>query len=524
MKRKNFIVIGLAAVVMLSGCSGHTTTETTPAQAGIQAENTQDTAFGESGAGEAGGNATESENDVSTVRAAADGEGVSGGSVTPGAANVLENAGEASEKSVVYMTTSITPEGLMAVYDALGSEVSGRVAVKLSMGEPGGHNFLSPDLIKDLVARVNGTIVDSNTAYGGRRASTELHRQVAQDHGFAAIAPIDILDAEGTLDLPVEGGKHLTRDIVGANLANYDSMLVLSHFKGHAMGGFGGALKNISIGIASSNGKLLIHSGGSSDRSWSGGTQDDFLESMAEASKAVNDYMGGKLLYINVMNNLSVDCDCDSNPAEPDMHDIGILASTDPVALDQACVDLVYAAEDGASLIERMESRNGILTVIHAEEMGLGSRAYTLVNIDEKAQEIQGQQVSQGVQDENQGVQEENQMKIQAGDREMTAVLADNSSAQALKELLKNGPLTIAMHDYAKMEKVGPIGQNLPTNDEQISTVPGDLILYQGNSLVIYYDTNAWNFTRIGKVQGVTQEELKEILGEGDVSVTFSLE
>lgn len=287
------------------------------------------------------------------------------------------------EKPVVYMTRAITPKGLMAVYDAMGRDMKGKVAVKLSMGEPGGHNYLSPDLIKDLVARVDGTIVDSNTAYGGQRASTALHLQVAEDHGFAAIAPIDILDGEGTMDLPVAAGKHLTKDIVGAGLADYDSMLVLSHFKGHAMGGFGGALKNISIGVASQNGKLLIHSGGASDSSWSGGTQDDFLESMAEAAKAVSDYMEGNMVYINVMNNLSVDCDCDSNPAQPDMHDIGILASTDPVALDQACVDLVYAAEDGASLIQRIESRNGILTVAHAQEIGLGTREYTLVSLDE---------------------------------------------------------------------------------------------------------------------------------------------
>lgn len=287
------------------------------------------------------------------------------------------------EKPVVYMTDPITPEGLMAVYDAAGRDMKGKVAVKLSMGEPGGHNYLSPDLIKDLVARVDGTIVDSNTAYGGQRASTALHLQVAEDHGFAAIAPIDILDSEGTMDLPVAEGEHLTKDIVGAGLADYDSMLVLSHFKGHAMGGFGGALKNISIGVASQNGKLLIHSGGASDSSWSGGTQDDFLESMAEAAKAVSDHMEGNMVYISVMNNLSVDCDCDSDPAQPDMHDIGILASTDPVALDQACVDLVYAAEDGASLIQRIESRNGILTVVHAQEIGLGSREYTLVSLDE---------------------------------------------------------------------------------------------------------------------------------------------
>lgn len=225
--------------------------------------------------------------------------------------------------------------------------------------------------------------MECNTAYGGSRANTAMHRQVAEDHGFTAIADVDIMDENGSMSIPVTGGKNLTEDLVGANLANYDSMMVLSHFKGHAMGGFGGAVKNISIGVGSAEGKLLIHSGGKSRSSWGGGSQDAFLESMAEAASAVIDYMGEEnMLYINVMNNLSVDCDCDSNPAEPDMHDIGILASLDPVALDQACVDLVYAAPDGDSLIERMESRNGIHTLEHAELIGAGSRSYELISVD----------------------------------------------------------------------------------------------------------------------------------------------
>ena len=360
MKKEFPALLGIAMIVMTVGCSGQRggTDQTTAA---VQTENQVPTQIMTE---------TTSASDIEAERSTI--ETVS-----------TTSSQEQKEGSIVYMTSSITPESLMTIYDALGVQVNGKVAVKLSMGEPGGHNFLPPDLIKDLVQRVDGTIVDSNTAYGGQRASTALHLQVAEDHGFAAIAPIDILDGEETMDLPVANGKHLTKDIVGASLANYDSILVLSHFKGHAMGGFGGALKNISIGIASQNGKILIHSGGNSESSWSGGTQDDFLESMAEAAKAVSDYMEGNMLYISVMNNLSVDCDCDSNPAEPDMHDIGILASTDPVALDQACVDLVYAAEDGASLIERIESRNGILTVVHAEQIGLGSREYTLVNLDE---------------------------------------------------------------------------------------------------------------------------------------------
>ena len=232
---------------------------------------------------------------------------------------------------------------------------------------------------------MNGTIVECNTAYGGSRANTAMHMQVAEDHGFTAIADVDIQDADGSMSIPVVGGTNLKEDFVGKHFADYDSYIVLSHFKGHAMAGLGGAIKNISIGLGSSEGKNWIHSAGGSRTSPWGGDQDNFLESMAEAGKAVSDYLGNgeRIVYINVMNRLSVDCDCNGNPAEPDMHDIGILASRDPVALDQACVDLVYAAEDGAALIERMESRNGIHTLDHAEEIGLGSQTYTLVNIDD---------------------------------------------------------------------------------------------------------------------------------------------
>lgn len=285
--------------------------------------------------------------------------------------------------SEVFMTKDISSEGLMKVYEALNKKPTGKVAVKVSTGEPGGHNFLSPDLIKKLVTDVNGTIVECNTAYGGSRANTAMHMQVAKDHGFAAIAPIDIQDAEGSISLPIKNGKHLTENLVGSHFKNYDFYVVLSHFKGHAMGGFGGAIKNISIGIASSEGKALIHSAGKSRTNPWGGAQNPFLESMAEAAKTVSDELDGNILYINVMNRLSVDCDCDSNPAEPDMHDIGILASLDPVALDKASVDLVYAAPDGKSLIERIESRNGTLTLKHAEEIGLGSQQYNLVSVDD---------------------------------------------------------------------------------------------------------------------------------------------
>lgn len=283
---------------------------------------------------------------------------------------------------VVYMTQEITPDGLMAVYQALQWEPQGRVAVKLSTGEPPASNYLRPELIAGLVQSLDGTIVECNTAYGGSRAETAMHYQVAEDHGFTAIADFQILDEEGSMTLPVQGGTRLSENYVGAAFDDYDSYLVLSHFKGHSMAGYGGAIKNISIGLGSSEGKAWIHSAGSSRTNPWGGDQDTFLESMAEAGKSVSDYLGNQIVYINVMNRLSVDCDCDGNPAEPDMHDIGILASTDPVALDQACIDLVYGAEDGQSLVNRIESRNGLHTLEHAQQIGLGSRSYELVSID----------------------------------------------------------------------------------------------------------------------------------------------
>lgn len=283
---------------------------------------------------------------------------------------------------VVYMTREITPEGLMAVYQALQWEPQGRVAVKLSTGEPPASNYLRPELIAGLVQSLDGTIVECNTAYGGSRAETAMHYQVAEDHGFTAIADFQILDEEGSMTLLVQGGTRLSENYVGAAFDDYDSYLVLSHFKGHSMAGYGGAIKNISIGLGSSEGKAWIHSAGSSRTNPWGGDQDAFLESMAEAGKSVSDYLGDQIVYINVMNRLSVDCDCDGNPAEPDMHDIGILASTDPVALDQACIDLVYSAEDGQSLVNRIESRNGLHTLEHAQQIGLGSRSYELVSID----------------------------------------------------------------------------------------------------------------------------------------------
>ena len=289
-----------------------------------------------------------------------------------------------NKKSVVYMTKDISPDGLMAVYQKLNWEAKGKTAVKVSTGEPPASHYLDPNLIKDLVQSVDGTIVECNTAYGGDRSSTAMHRQVAKDHGFTKIADVDIMDSSGSMTLSVKNGTHLKKNYVGKHFKNYDSFLVLSHFKGHAMAGFGGAIKNISIGIASSKGKSYIHSGGTSTSGFDG-EQDAFLESMAEAGKAVSDSLGnGKnIVYVNVMNNLSVDCDCDGYPAKPKMKDIGILASTDPVALDQACVDLVYQQKkgDGASLVKRIESLNGLLTLEYAEKIGLGSRKYSLVDV-----------------------------------------------------------------------------------------------------------------------------------------------
>jgi len=286
----------------------------------------------------------------------------------------------ADDTPVVYMTTDISPEGLVAVYQALGASPEGRIAVKITTGEPPNSNYLRPELIVDLVQMLDGTLVESNTAYGGPRASNAMHLQVAEDHGFTAIAAFDLQDAGGEISLPVVGGEVLTENFVGITFPDYDYYVVLSHFKGHMMAGYGGAIKNISIGIASSSGKMWIHNGGSGGAGFSG-NQDDFLKSMAEAGKSVVDYLDGNILYINVMNRLSVDCDCVGNPAEPDMHDIGILASFDPVALDQACIDLVAAASDGASLMERINSRNGTLTIDHAEAIGLGSKQYSLVSI-----------------------------------------------------------------------------------------------------------------------------------------------
>lgn len=297
----------------------------------------------------------------------------------------LEHLSGSEDAPAVYYLSDITPEAMVEIYNALMWTPSGKVAVKLSTGEPPASNYLRPELIADLVQLVDGTIVECNTAYGGSRASTAMHYQVAEDHGFTAIADVQIQDENGSMTLPVSGGTVLSENYVGAAFADYDSYLVLSHFKGHAMAGFGGAIKNISIGLGSAEGKSWIHSGGTSLTSPWGGVQDAFCEAMGDAGKSVSDYLGNgeRIVYINVMNRLSIDCDCDGHPSEPDMHDIGILASTDPVALDQACIDLVWVSEGNESFVNRVEEKNGLHTLENAEAIGLGSRSYRLVNLDD---------------------------------------------------------------------------------------------------------------------------------------------
>ncbi|MBO5204842.1 MAG: DUF362 domain-containing protein [Prevotella sp.] len=299
----------------------------------------------------------------------------------------------AQEKSTVYFTKNITPEAVVKIYKALGVEAKGRVALKISTGESEKSNHLRPAFIKPLVDETKATIVECNTAYGGNRSTTENHRRAIAERGYDKIATVDIMDEDGSIKIPVKDDKHIKYNLVGSHLANYDFMINLAHFKGHAMGGFGGVLKNASIGVASSAGKAYIHTAGVTENVkelWGHiDNQDGFLESMAAAAQAVHEYMKGKVLYINVMNNLSVDCDCDGNPHKPEMTDIGILASTDPVALDKACLDLVFGHSDAegdtsAQLQERINSRHGTWTVDYAEKIGLGKLQYNLIDIDNR--------------------------------------------------------------------------------------------------------------------------------------------
>ena len=282
-------------------------------------------------------------------------------------------------KSKVYFTNEISSEKLVEIYKKLGVELNGKVAVKVHSGEKGNQNYLKPLFYKDLIDYVNGTVVECNTAYDGARNTSDKHLKLLEEHEWTKYYNVDLLDKDGELELPVKEGKHLSINYVGKNIENYDSMLVLSHFKGHPMGGFGGSLKNISIGLASSHGKANIHGAGKSEDLWTA-DHDSFLESMAEAAKTIIDYEKN-IVFINVMANMSVDCDCCAVAEDPCMKNIGILASTDPVALDQACVDLVYNSNDPGKdhLIERIESRNGIHTIEKAEKLYVGTRNYELI-------------------------------------------------------------------------------------------------------------------------------------------------
>ena len=282
-------------------------------------------------------------------------------------------------KSKGYFTNEISSEKLVEIYKKLGVELNGKVAVKVHSGEKGNQNYLKPLFYKDIIDYVNGIVVECNTAYDGARNTSDKHLKLLEEHEWTNYYSVDLLDKDEELELPVKEGKHLSINYVGKNIENYDSMLVLSHFKGHPMGGFGGSLKNISIGLASSHGKANIHGAGKPEEMWTA-DHDSFLESMAEAAKTIVDYEKN-IVFINIMANMSVDCDCCAKAEDPCMKDIGVLASTDPVALDQACIDLVYNSNDPGKdhLIERIESRNGIHTIEEAEKLYVGTRNYELI-------------------------------------------------------------------------------------------------------------------------------------------------
>ena len=286
--------------------------------------------------------------------------------------------------SKVYFSKTITAEKVLELYKMLGKELKGRVAIKVHSGEKGNQNFLRPDFWRPVIEHVGGTVVECNTAYEGARNTTERHKKLFEEHGWTRYFEVDLLDAEGPdLELEIPNGKTIKKNYVGKDIVNYDSMLVLSHFKGHPMGGYGGAIKQLSIGVASSFGKSYIHGAGDSDNFWKS-DRNAFLSSMADAAGSVVDFFGGNILYVNVMKNMSVDCDCCAVAEDPCIADIGILVSSDPVAIDQACIDLVYACSDPGQphLIERIESRHGVYTIECAEALGYGSRDYTLIEVD----------------------------------------------------------------------------------------------------------------------------------------------
>ena len=289
-------------------------------------------------------------------------------------------------KSKVYFTKTITPEKVLEMYEVLGKELTGNIAVKVHSGEEGNQNFLKPDFWKPIIDRLNGTVVECNTAYDGARNTTAKHVKLIEKHGWSKYFTVDLMDAEGPdMELEIPNGKRIKKDYVGKDMAKYDGMIVLSHFKGHPMGGYGGALKQLSIGCGSSYGKAYIHGAGEPDKIWTA-DHDRFLESMADAASAVHNYFKGNTVYINVMKNMSVDCDCCAVAEDPCMKDIGILISEDPIAIDQACLDIVYASEDPGKdhLIERIESRHGVHTIEAAVELGFGSREYELIDVDKQ--------------------------------------------------------------------------------------------------------------------------------------------
>lgn len=291
-------------------------------------------------------------------------------------------------KSKVYFTKEITPEKVVEIFKKLNIKLNGKVAVKLHSGEKGNQNYIKPEFVKPIIEYVNGTVVECNTAYNGARNTTEKHKQLITEHGWTKYFDVDIMDADGDIVFDVPNGKVINKNYVGKNIKNYDSMLVLSHFKGHPMGGFGGAIKQLSIGCASTAGKVLIHTGGkSTDQSqfWNNHAEQNlFLEAMAESASSIMEYFKDNVAFINIMCNMSVDCDCCAKAEDPCMKDIGILASTDPIAIDQACIDLVYSSTDPGKphLIERIESRNGVHTIERSAELNFGTREYELINID----------------------------------------------------------------------------------------------------------------------------------------------
>lgn len=285
--------------------------------------------------------------------------------------------------ATIYFSRTITPEKVLELYKLVGKDLTGNVAVKVHSGEKGNQNFLRPNFWKPLIDHVGGTVVECNTAYDGERNTTAKHRKLIEYHGWSHYFKVDLLDGDGPdLELPIPDGKKIQKNFVGKNLANYDSMLVLSHFKGHPMGGYGGALKQLSIGVASSYGKAYIHGVGVPEDIWTA-DHDSFLESMADAAGSVVDFFKGNIVYVNVMKNMSVDCDCCAVAEDPCIADIGILVSTDPIAIDQACIDLVYACSDPGRphLLERIESRNGVHTIEAAAELGYGTRKYELIEV-----------------------------------------------------------------------------------------------------------------------------------------------